>query len=88
MGCGRLKLLLEVQVPLLLLSQDGLRVEVTAGDETPSGSRSVGGRQLFLEAQPEYNLDGSVAGALALHQGLCKLWNVVRAQRSSLDEAV
>ena len=37
-------MLLEVQVPLQLLSQDGLRVEVTAGDETPSGSRSVGGR--------------------------------------------
>ena len=61
-------------------------MEVTAGDGTPSGSRSEGGRQLLLEAQPEYNLDGSVAEAIAPCQGLCKLWRVARSQGSSLDE--
>ena len=43
-GCRRSNLLLAAQVPLLSPGRDELSVEVTAGDGTPSGSRSVGGR--------------------------------------------
>ena len=52
-GCGRLNLLLESQVPLPIWDQDELSVGVPVGDGTPSGSRSEGGRQFLLEAQPE-----------------------------------
>ena len=37
-------MLLEAQVPLPIPGRDELSVEVTEGDGTPSGSRSVGGR--------------------------------------------
>ena len=40
-----------------------------------------------FEAQPEYNLDGSVAETPALCQGLCKIWSVVRSRISRLGKA-